>query len=252
METSRSIVEEVTDRIAFEIISGAYAPGERLPSVRALADKCGINPSTVQIVVARLRDAGFVQSSHGSGFIVRDIELYGGIDVWGYLFRFAQEMPERATKLLENLLATRRVLTFEVIRAIAKQSGPVDLRPLRRAVERLETLVRSGAGREDFARAELHAARVFMHQADQPVVLAIYNTVGEILLTVPKVLDAMYEDPAFNLAMWKSLVDRWESGTMLEADVETASAALAAFHAHCLERFKRLVAGEVEPQRIGR
>ena len=49
-------------------------------------------------------------------------------------------MPERATKLFENLLGTRRVLTFEVVRAIAKESGRFDLRPLRRAVEKLEIL----------------------------------------------------------------------------------------------------------------
>jgi DNA-binding FadR family transcriptional regulator len=236
----RSVVDEVTDRIAFEIASGVRAPGERLSSVRALASGHDINPSTVQIVLSRLRAAGFVDGDH----IVRDIELYGGIDTWRYLFRFAQKMPDRATKLFDNFLATRRVLVLEVVRALAKDPGAFDVRALRRAVERLDALARSGAEPEEFARAELHAARIFMSQADQPVLLALYNTIAEILLTVPAVLGAMYAQPEFNVGMWRALLERWDRrGTVatVDAELEEASAALTIFHAACVERFRRLL-----------
>ncbi len=232
-----SVVDEVTDRIALEIATGARAPGDRLPSVRALAAAHGINPSTVQIVLARLRAAGFVDAS----FIVRDIELYGGIDTWRYLFRFAQQMPERATRLFENFLGTRRVLVLEVCRAIAERKGGVDLRDLRRAIERLEDLARANATPEELARAEVQAARVFMQKADQPVLLALYNTVADILLTVPAVRGAMYAEPEFNVRMWRSLVERWEQGSMAPGDLEIASSALSSFHVVCVDRFRRLL-----------
>jgi GntR family transcriptional regulator, transcriptional repressor for pyruvate dehydrogenase complex len=238
-----SVVEEVTSRIAFEIASHVIAPGERLASVRELARIHQINPSTVQIVLARLRAAGFVDDA----FIVRDIELYGGIDTWRYLFRFAQQLPERATKLFENFLSTRRVLVMEVVRTISQQQPHTkpDLRDLRRAVERLEGLAQqpNGVAPEDFARAELQASRVFMRQADQPVLLALYNTIGEILLTVPAVLAAMYSDPTFNVGLWRALVDRWETGDYVtDKDIAQASTALAAFHATCVTEFrKRLI-----------
>jgi GntR family transcriptional regulator, transcriptional repressor for pyruvate dehydrogenase complex len=237
---SGSVVDHVTDHIAFEIASGVRAPGDRLSSVRALASEHAINPSTVQIVLSRLRAAGFVDAEH----IVRDIELYGGIDTWRYLFRFAQKMPDRATKLFENFLATRRVLVLEVVRALAKDRGAFDVRTLRRAVERLEILAQSGAEPEEFARAELHAARIFMSQADQPVLLALYNTIAEILLTVPAVLGAMYAQPAFNVGMWRGLLERWDRPATLatvEAELEGASAALTLFHVACVERFRSLL-----------
>jgi GntR family transcriptional repressor for pyruvate dehydrogenase complex len=239
-----SIVDEVTERIAFEIASGTHAPGDRLPSVRALALSHRINPSTAQIVMSRLRDAGFVDGAHRSGFVVRDIEFYGGIDTWRYLFRFAQRLPERATRLFENFLATRRVLVMEVVRTIARAPSTVDLRALRQAVDQMEALARSHATPEALARAELQASRLFMRQADQPVLLALYNTIGEILLTVPAVLRAMYAQPEFNVMMWRSLVARWEVGADLgvtEVELAQASLALAQFHVKCVERYKRLV-----------
>jgi GntR family transcriptional regulator, transcriptional repressor for pyruvate dehydrogenase complex len=237
----RSVVDEVTDKIAFDIASGVLHPGDRLPSVRALAMQHGINPSTVQIVLSRLRATGFVDANPRSGFVVRDIELYGGIDTWRYLFRFAQRIPERATKLFENFLATRRVLVLEVARSVVKERG-VDLRSLRRAVERFEALVASGVARpEDFARAEQQAARVFMREADQPVLLALYNTVGDILLTVPAVLEAMYTDPTLNVKMWRGLIERWESGARDDREIELANKTLAGFHVMCVERYRAIL-----------
>jgi DNA-binding FadR family transcriptional regulator len=237
-----SIVDEVTERIAFDIASGAHAPGDRLPSVRALALRHRINPSTVQIVMARLRAAGFVDGAHRSGFVVRDIELYGGIDTWRYLFRFAQRLPERAIRLFENFLATRRVLVMEVVRSISRTPSTVDLRALRHAVESLEALARNHGTPEEIARAELQASRLFMRQADQPVLLALYNTIGEILLGVPAVLRAIYAKPEFNAMMWRALVDRWERGAVAkEAELAEASAALAHFHVTCVKRYRDLL-----------
>jgi GntR family transcriptional regulator, transcriptional repressor for pyruvate dehydrogenase complex len=235
----RSIVDEVTDKIAFEIVSHAIAPGERLSSVRALATKYEINPSTVQIVLARLRASGFVDAKS----IVRDIELYGGIDTWRYVFRFAQRIPDRAARTFENFLSTRRVLVLEVVRTVAKTKS-VDLRPLQRAVERFQDLVAHDAPKEELARAEQQAARVFMHAADQPVLLAIYNTIGDILLEVPAVLEAMYLEPELNVRMWQGLIERWEKGAKDDAQLGMANANLAAYHGECVQRLRAILKEE--------
>jgi DNA-binding FadR family transcriptional regulator len=235
-----SAVDDVTDRIAFDIVSGVHAAGETLPSVRALASKYEINPSTVQIVTSRLRDAGFVQPSQGA-FIVRDIELSGGIETWHYLFRFAQRIPDRATKLFESLLSTRRVLLLEVVRTISKDPSGIDLRAFRRAIERLDVLAQGEPTAEAFARAELQVARILLHQADQQVLLALYNTIAEIFMAVPAVLEAMFAEPAFNASMWRALVDGWERGAVSESELLAGSATLAAFHVTCVERFRRLL-----------
>ncbi|CAN5401277.1 hypothetical protein BH10ACT11_BH10ACT11_02240 [soil metagenome] len=57
-------------RLRSLIASGRLAPGDRLPSVRALADWAGVNINTVRSVYAGLESRGIVASQHGSGTFV--------------------------------------------------------------------------------------------------------------------------------------------------------------------------------------
>jgi DNA-binding transcriptional regulator YhcF (GntR family) len=49
---------------------GTLAPGDRLPSVRELADAAGVNVNTVRSVYARLESEGVVRSEQGRGTFV--------------------------------------------------------------------------------------------------------------------------------------------------------------------------------------
>jgi DNA-binding transcriptional regulator YhcF (GntR family) len=59
-------------RLRALIAAGRLAPGERLPSVRALADWAGVNVNTVRGVYARLEDDGLVATRHGAGSFVAE------------------------------------------------------------------------------------------------------------------------------------------------------------------------------------
>ena len=52
------------------IVDGRLQPGERLPSVRGLAESVGVNVNTVRAVYERLEGEGFVRSEHGRGTFV--------------------------------------------------------------------------------------------------------------------------------------------------------------------------------------
>jgi DNA-binding transcriptional regulator YhcF (GntR family) len=54
------------------IEAGRYHPGDRLPSVRQLADAQGIAPMTVQHALKVLRDEGLVVSQPGRGLFVQE------------------------------------------------------------------------------------------------------------------------------------------------------------------------------------
>ena len=51
------IYAQLIGQIRAGIVSGAFSPGERLPSVRDLAMEAGVNPNTMQRALAVLRDA---------------------------------------------------------------------------------------------------------------------------------------------------------------------------------------------------
>ena len=68
------IYSQLTQRLTEAIVSGIYAPGEKLPSVRELAVEAGVNPNTVQRALAELERDGLVFSQRTTGRFVTENE----------------------------------------------------------------------------------------------------------------------------------------------------------------------------------
>ena len=67
------IYSQLIAQIKVGIVSGAFPPGERLPSVRDLATEAGVNPNTMQRALTELERDGLVHSRRTSGrFITED------------------------------------------------------------------------------------------------------------------------------------------------------------------------------------
>ena len=69
---SRPIHEQVRDSLRTLIVSGALAPGERLPSVRELAQQLSINPNTIQRAYRTLEQEGYICSVPDKGSFAMD------------------------------------------------------------------------------------------------------------------------------------------------------------------------------------
>lgn len=66
----KSIYEEITDTYERYIRLGVLREGERLPSVRALAVKLGINPNTVERAYTELEARGLIRTIPKKGVYV--------------------------------------------------------------------------------------------------------------------------------------------------------------------------------------
>lgn len=76
LNSDRPIFIQLIEKIQIDIISGKYAPGDKLPSVRELAQKASVNPNTMQKALAELERTGLVYSQRTSGrFITEDIGM---------------------------------------------------------------------------------------------------------------------------------------------------------------------------------
>ena len=64
---ARPIYEQVRDALRRLVVSGALAPGDKLPSVRQLAASLAINPNTIQRAYEALEQEGYVYSVPGKG-----------------------------------------------------------------------------------------------------------------------------------------------------------------------------------------
>lgn len=66
------IYKQIVDHILTDIVSGHYACGERLPSVRDLSVTAAVNPNTMQRAMAELESMGLITTQRNSGKSVTD------------------------------------------------------------------------------------------------------------------------------------------------------------------------------------
>lgn len=64
---ARPIYEQVKDGLRHLVVTGAIAPGDQLPSVRALASSLAINPNTIQRAYESLETEGYLYTLPGKG-----------------------------------------------------------------------------------------------------------------------------------------------------------------------------------------
>jgi len=67
---------QIIKEIMYRIASGIYKPGERIPSVRDLAEEARVNPNTMQRALSEIERSGYIISLRTSGkFVTDDQEL---------------------------------------------------------------------------------------------------------------------------------------------------------------------------------
>lgn len=99
LTADRPIFAQIMDIISQDIISGKYAPGEKLPSVRDLASQAAVNPNTMQKALAELEKTGLVFAKRTSGrYITEDITMIEELKS-----RLAQERIKEFFLSMENL-----------------------------------------------------------------------------------------------------------------------------------------------------
>jgi DNA-binding transcriptional regulator YhcF (GntR family) len=71
-ENNIPIYVQLLEQIKIQIISGCYAAGERLPSVRDLSLKLKVNPNTLQRALSELEEMGLIYTERTNGKFVTD------------------------------------------------------------------------------------------------------------------------------------------------------------------------------------
>lgn len=68
----KPVYVQIIDEIMLRISSGVYKPGDRIPSVRDLAEEAKVNPNTMQRALAEIEREGYIISMRTSGKFVTD------------------------------------------------------------------------------------------------------------------------------------------------------------------------------------
>src|SRR3954452_2715444 len=113
-----SLPDQVFHRLVADVLAGRYAPGERLPTQRALSAELGVNMASVREGVKRLEQLGLVEVRHGDAMRVRDWRLHGGPDV---LFHLIAREGALDVEMVRAVMEARRLLLAESARLAAQR-----------------------------------------------------------------------------------------------------------------------------------
>lgn len=65
------IYQQIRNQVVVSIASGELEPGEKLPTIRALAEEAGINMMTASKAYQLLKAEGYITTGHRDGAVVR-------------------------------------------------------------------------------------------------------------------------------------------------------------------------------------
>jgi len=210
-----SIPDQVFRRLAADVIAGRHAPGERLPTQRALASELGVNIASVREGIKRLEQLKLIDVRHGDAMRVRDWRAHGGLDVLVHALGGGDELDR---EVLRSVMEARRLLLTESARLAAE----------RRDESQAELLVRlagelPGADSDEAAQGIDFAFMATLIQASENLVLLlIANSIRELYFARLANFRAIVRDRA-------RLAEHYESAAAaIDArDPDAAAAAIA-------------------------
>ena len=69
---NQAIYMQIADLMCENILSGAWTPGQRIPSIRETAETSQVNPNTVMRTYGYLEEKGIIRNQRGVGFFLAD------------------------------------------------------------------------------------------------------------------------------------------------------------------------------------
>ena len=109
------IYTQLIQQVKVGIVTGAFPPGERLPSVRDMATEAGVNPNTMQRALAELERDGLVYSQRNAGrFVTEDNTMINTAK---------RSLAERHVKTFLEAMLRLGFQKDEIIDLISKELG---------------------------------------------------------------------------------------------------------------------------------
>ncbi len=168
---SRLVFEQLRDGI----LSGAFQPGQRLPTEREICSQLGVNRTSVREALKRLEQAKLVQVRHGSGTVVLDFRTHAGLELMRDLLMPAGVLNPVA---LRSVLEVRVLIGPELTRLAAVRADEARLERLSEIVERIEGY--SHEQSEALQQADFDFHYAMAEASENLALLLVVNSIREL------------------------------------------------------------------------
>ncbi len=127
-KAKQTLADRVAEQLRLEILSGLYAPGDKLRPELELAKRFDVNRFTVREAMNKLEQMRLIKRHPGTGTVVLDYNEHASMDVIGDLV----VGPDGRVNpfVVSHLLEAARVLSVEVCALAAERRSESDLKKL--------------------------------------------------------------------------------------------------------------------------
>ena len=200
-----TLVEMILERLRDDILEGRYRPGASLPPERELAERYGVNRTSVKHALMKLESAGLIDIRHGIGSRVLDYGRTGGAELLQHLLVRAGALD---AGILGDLLELRVFAGGSIARIAARRADAGSLERLRGHVEAI-----ADAG-DDPARVQALDLAFFEELTEATgnrALRMVMNSVAATYGQVPEAFVHAYDDTAAVLDGLQEILEAVES-----------------------------------------
>ena len=175
------MVKPLAHRLRHDILTGRWAPGERLPPERTLAGRLGTNRNTLREALRTLESENLLRARQGDGTRVRDWRSDGEINLLPWFLSDDTPIPERLQSLTTLLELRDQLIDKAIQHACASGPGP-ELETIEEALRELE--IAAAVIRPNVApvAADVEVYRRLVLASHDLVLTWVFNTFARIFI----------------------------------------------------------------------
>ncbi len=176
----------IADELCRKIVNKNYKPGEKLPTERELAEQFKTTRHSIREALKRLEALGLVKIRQGSGIVVQDIDLIGGLELFDTLIR--DEEGKVNLPLLKDILEFRDNMVRQVVRLAAERHTQEELDELRYLFQKRKTTLYNP---EELQKINERFFRLFSQATRNQIYELLYNTMWHAFLKINEMVDIL-------------------------------------------------------------
>ena len=185
----KDLASSIAEKLRLSIISGAFRPGDRLPSERKLAGVLEVTRTTLREALKVLETLRFIRIRQGDGVRVLDYLRGANLEILAdLLFRDGALDGD----LLANLLEARVFFGRILARLTAQRASADQIEAYAKGVE---SLALAAGDPPKMQKIDLECFDLLARGGGNLVFVFVLNSIRSIYLRHRQVFERMYQDP---------------------------------------------------------
>lgn len=176
--------QQIANELCRKIANRIYLPGQKLPTERELSQEFKATRHCIREALKRLEALGLVKIRQGSGTIVQDIDLTGGLELFDILI--IDEEGNINYPLIRDILEFRDNVVREIVRLSAVRHTQEELETLKKLFAKRKTIMGNS---EELQKLNYQFFRVFVLATRNQIYELLYNTMWQAFLKLNELID---------------------------------------------------------------